>query len=309
MIVVFGSINVDLVMEMDEVPARGQTILVRSFRTEPGGKGANQALAARRAGAEVTMVGAVGNDALAAVATGNLLDAGVDVSRVITVTGSTGCASVWLEADGANRIGVALGANAEARAGQIDDGVLAKASSVLLQMENRPDEIATMIRRCRSLGVRSILNLAPAARLPDIGACGLLVVNEDEAAALAGWIGSQPGAVSLRAVIGCDVIRTLGSQGSEAATANGTWTVPAFAARVRDTTAAGDCYVGVLAAALDRGLAVPDAMREASAAAALACERAGSQASLPTGAVIAMRLTEGATLTPSAMPEDSSVSD
>lgn len=292
MIVVFGSLNVDLVMEMDAVPSRSQTVLARSSRIEPGGKGANQALAARRGGAEVIMVGAVGRDPLAAVATGNLEQAGVDISRVTAVDAPTGCASIWLEADGSNRIGVALGANAEARAGQIDDATLGRASSVLLQMETPPEETAAIIRRCRALGVRSILNLSPAARLPDIGLCGLLVVNEDEAEALAGWAGAPPNAASLRTVIGCDVIRTLGAQGSEAATAGGAWTVPAFAARVRDTTAAGDCYVGVLAAALDRGMGLPDAMLEASAAAALACERAGSQASLPARTDIAAWLGE-----------------
>jgi ribokinase len=290
MIVVFGSLNVDVVMEMDDVPSRGQTVLARSSRIEPGGKGANQALAARRAGAEVTMVGAVGRDAFASVATGNLEQAGVDISRVASVTAATGCASIWLEADGSNRIGVALGANAEARADQIDDATIGEASSVLLQMETRAEETAAVIRRCRALGVRSILNLAPAARLPDIGLCSLLVVNDDEAQALAGWVGARDDAASLRAAIGCDVIRTLGPQGSEAATAGGAWTVPAFAAQVRDTTAAGDCYVGVLAAALDRGMHLPDAMREASAAAALACERPGSQASLPARADIAARL-------------------
>lgn len=294
MIVVFGSLNVDLVMETDEVPSRGQTVLARSSRIEPGGKGANQALAARRAGADVIMVGAVGRDAFASVATGNLEHAGVDISRVAKVATPTGCASIWLEADGSNRIGVALGANAEARAGQIDDATLGRASSVLLQMETPPEETAAIIRRCRALGVRSILNLAPAARLPDIGLAGLLVVNEDEAAALAGWVGTETDAASLRAAIGCDVIRTMGARGSEAATGDGAWAVPAFAAQVRDTTAAGDCYVGALAAALDRGVGLSEAMREASVAAALACERAGSQASLPTRTDIAARLRDAA---------------
>ena len=290
MIVVFGSLNVDLVMEMDAVPSRGQTVLAQSSRIEPGGKGANQALAARLGGAEVIMVGAVGRDPLAAVATGNLEQAGVDISRVTAVDAPTGCASIWLEADGSNRIAVALGANAEARAGQIDDDTLGGASSVLLQMETQPEETAAVLRRCRTLGVRSVLNLAPAAPLPDLGLAGLLVVNEDEAEALAGWVGSRADAASLRTAIGCDVIRTLGVKGSEAATAGGAWTVPAFAARVRDTTAAGDCYVGMLAAALDRGTGLPHAMREASAAAALACERAGSQASLPALEDVAVRL-------------------
>lgn len=293
MIVVFGSLNVDLVMEMDAIPARGQTLLARSSRIEPGGKGANQALAARRAGSDVLMVGAVGDDVFASEATRNLKEAGVDISRVLTVGAATGCASIWLEADGHNRIAVALGANAQARADQIDDATLSKASSVLLQMETPPEETAAIIRRCRKLKVRTVLNLAPAAQLPDIGLCSLLVVNEDEAQALAGWVGAAPNAASLRAAMGCDVIRTLGALGSEAAAAEGTWTVPAFAARVRDTTAAGDCYVGALAAALDRGADLRSAMREASAAAALTCERAGSQASLPVRADILARLSAG----------------
>ncbi|MEH3144742.1 MAG: ribokinase [Methylobacterium frigidaeris] len=283
MIVCFGSLNVDLIVRMEAVPRSGQTVLADGVSIQPGGKGANQALAAARDGAETVMVGAVGTDPLAAVALADLRAADVDLSRVDAVAGATGCASIWIDGEGRNRIAVALGANAGARAAQVGDDLLAGASSLLLQMECDAGEVTALLRRSRSLGIRAILNLAPARPLPPgiLGLTGLLVVNEDEAETIASRIGSPADAAGLRAALGTDVVRTLGEGGSEAATAEGAWHVPARPVRPVDTTAAGDGFIGVLAAALDRGEPLRRAMERASTAAALACTRPGSQSSLP----------------------------
>ncbi|WP_204165535.1 PfkB family carbohydrate kinase [Methylobacterium sp. 17Sr1-1] len=249
-------------------------------------------MAASRDGAEVAMVGAVGDDALAEVALSGLREAGADTTRVRKVAAATGCASIWIDAAGRNRIVVALGANGHTRADQLTDADLARATSLLLQMEVDPAQTTALLHRARALQVRSILNLAPALPL-DLGAlrlAGLLVVNEDEAEATAARLGCTPEAASLRAALGIDVVRTLGEAGSEAATADGAWHVPARAVGPVDTTAAGDCFVGVLAASLDRGADLRAAMERASVAAALACGRRGSQASLPWRAETDRRL-------------------
>jgi ribokinase len=288
MIVVFGSLNADLIFALEELPTPGQTLLSRKLTIEAGGKGANQAVAAARDGGDVVMVGAVGRDPLADVALSNLKDAGVDVTNVATVDAPTGAASVLTDTHGRNMIAVALGANERANASQISEELLARAAVVVLQMESRAGEVEAVIRRAHAAGKRTILNLAPARSLPveALRLCALLVVNEDEAASLGGWLGCGASAGALRGALGIDVIRTLGADGSEAATTAGSVMVPARPIQPVDTTAAGDCYVGVLAAALDRGLSLSAAMERATAASALACMQAGSQSSLPWQAAV-----------------------
>ena len=150
-------------------------------------------------------------------------------------------------------------------------------------METDPAETASLIRRASDAGARTIHNLAPAAHLDPavLARLTLLVVNEDEAAWLATSLGCDPAAQSLSQTIGTTIIRTLGSHGVEWAGPQGSGHLPAATVQVIDTTAAGDCFVGVLAAALDRGLALPDAIARANLAAGLACEKRGSQRSLP----------------------------
>lgn len=284
MIVTFGSLNADFVFEVEASPMAGQTIAARSFRVEAGGKGANQAAAAALDGAKVAMVGAVGRDAMASGLLADLARAGVDVSRVASVDAPTGCAYIEVTARGDNRIVVAAGANALASDNLVDDVLLGSASSVLLQMECPAGQVERLVRRARSAGVRSILNLAPAI-LPSrrtLEECGLLVVNETEADVLADAVGARATAADLRRVLGCDVVRTLGAAGVEAATAAGDFTLPARSVAVVDTTAAGDCFVGVLAAALDRRLDIRSALVRAVTASSIACTRKGAQASLPT---------------------------
>jgi ribokinase len=285
MVVVFGSINLDLIFPLPALPSPGETILTESVRIEPGGKGANQALAAARDGASVVMGGAVGRDALAPGALALLREAGVDLSRVIKADAATGCAGIFVDRQGRNVIGVGSGANLAARASQIEDALLTPSTTLLLQMEVPAEENAKLICRAHARGVRIILNLAPAAPLDAdaLRAIDVLVVNETEAVWLGARLGTGPEAVELHRALGCAVVRTLGEHGVEAAGGGSGIRIPGQQVTTAvDTTGAGDCFSGVLAAALDRGLPLEAGLRRANAAAALCCTRAGSQATMPT---------------------------
>ncbi len=292
MIVAFGSINLDVIFPMDALPAPGETRLSPVARLEPGGKGANQASAAARDEARVVMAGAVGADALAEPALAGLMGDGVDLSRVARVAATTGIASICVDRDGQNQIAVAAGANLLARQDAVEDALLGPDTTLLLQMEVDAGEIATLIRRARRRGARIVLNLAPALPLPDdaLRAVDLLVVNAGEGAWLGEALGTGFQAGSLHAALGVGVVCTRGVQGAEIATRDSRLGIAAQLVDVADTTAAGDCFTGVLAAGLDRGLALPDAIRRANLAAALCCTRIGTQASLPTRAEIDARI-------------------
>jgi ribokinase len=282
-IVVFGSINLDLIFPLPAIPHAGETLLAPGIRIEPGGKGANQAVAAARDGAQVVMAGAVGRDALAAGALDLLRHAKVDLSRVIEADSATGCAAIFVDPQGANAIGVGSGANLAACATLVEDTLLRPTTTLVLQMEVPADETALLIHRARARRARIILNLAPAAPLEvaALRALNLLTVNETEATWLGNHLGCGTDAAAIRGALGIDVVRTLGEDGADVATAAGIQRVPARRITPVDTTAAGDCFVGVLAAALDRGAPLVDALTRANAAAALCCTRAGSQSSLP----------------------------
>jgi ribokinase len=285
MILVFGSINLDLIFPVPVLPGPGQTVLGPAARIEPGGTGANQAVAAARDGAKVVFAGAVGRDALAEGALRLLHAAGVDLTRVAAIAdAATGCAAICVDPAGRNQIAVAAGANRHARGDLLADGLLGPNTTLLMQMECDPAETVALARRARALGARVILNLAPAAPFPAWSAVDVLVVNEDEAGWLAHALHTAPDAASLHAATGCAVVRTLGAAGAEAAWAGGSYAVPGRPITPVDTTAAGDTFCGVLAAALSRGVALPAAIARANAAAALACIRAGSQGSVPTAA-------------------------
>jgi ribokinase len=278
MILVFGSINVDVVVPVPRLPLPGETVLGRDYALMPGGKGANQALAARRAGAAVKLVGAVGRDAFAAAALEILRNEGVDLDLVLTVDRSTGLASVMVDADGENSIAVASGANAAAAAVQVPDEMLGSATTLLCQMEVPSEETAALLRRARRSGARTILNLAPALPI-DASLCDAIdwiVANRGEAASL----GGPPERFAEH--LGCGLIVTLGGEGAVAYSADGSSiTIPALPIEPVDTTGAGDAFVGVLAAGFDARLDLPEALRRASAAAGLACLGRGAQSAMP----------------------------
>jgi len=284
MVIVFGSINLDLIFSVPHIPAVGETVLGPSIRIEPGGKGANQAIAAARDGAHVIMAAAVGRDILAASALTLLREANVDLTRVLETDASTGCAGISVDRAGNNAIAVGSGANLVVRQTQIEDALLNPTSTVVLQMEVPAQETAALVRRARAKGARIILNLAPAAPFPEatLRDVDILVVNETEAAWLANHLGCGDGAAEIHARLGIAIVRTLGGDGLEMASAECVTAMPAHAITAIDTTAAGDCFVGVLAATLDRGAGLTGALNRAMAAAALCCTRHGSQGSIPS---------------------------
>jgi ribokinase len=253
------------------------------MHAEPGGKGANQAVAAARDGAKVVFAGAVGRDGFAEDALRIMRDSAIDLASVIATDTSTGCAAICVDAQGRNQIAVASGANMLATAAQVSDDQLGPGTTLLLQMEADPAQTAALIHRARSRGARIVLNLAPAADLEAaaLRAVDVLVLNEEEAAWLAARLSTKANATALHAALGVAVVTTLGGDGVEASSADGMWWVNAAPIKVVDTAAAGDCFTGVLAAGLDRGLEFGAALRRANTAAALCCTRRGTQASLP----------------------------
>ena len=285
-VLVFGSVAADLVFALPELPAPGLTVLGPGYAALPGGKGANQAVAAALDGAEAAFAGAVGADPLAEVALAGLRGAGVDLSRLAVAAAPTACAAVCVDPAGHNQIAVGMGANLSARAAQVEDAVLSPGTILLLQLEVPAAENAALIGRARARGARVLLNFAPAGEIDPgaLGALDLLVANEHEAAWLAARLGCGADAAALHRALGIDVAVTLGEAGAAAATAEGAFAVAAFPVRAVDTTGAGDAWCGVLAAALDRGLPLPAAMRRAAAAAALCCTRPGAAAAMPRAA-------------------------
>ncbi|RIQ12672.1 ribokinase [Jiangella rhizosphaerae] len=294
MITVLGSANMDLVVTVDRAPGRGETVTGRTFTTVPGGKGANQALAAARAGGEVAFVGAVGDDEFGRGITSLLAGDGVDVSGLAVSDQPTGTAHITVDATGDNSIVVVPGANGtvtsltDAHRAAID-----AAEIVLLQLELPLGLVAEAARYARSRGVRVMLTPAPAVPLPPelLTAVDVLVPNEHEAALLAGVADPVAAARSLAAG-GGDVVVTLGGRGALRVAAGAETAVPAFAVEAVDTTAAGDTFAGVLAVGLAAGLDWDDALRRASAAAALSVRRPGASSSMPDRAEIDAFLTE-----------------
>ncbi len=292
MIIVFGSINLDLVAHVRDLPRAGETRTGLSFTSGPGGKGANQALAARLAGAQVAMHGAVGRDAFAPTALARLRAAGVDLAGVRDVDAPTGIALIHVDAAGENTITVIPGANAQARAVDVDDAELGPTSTLLLQLEVPLSEIEALVSRARAAGARIVLNAAPVLPLARalLAELDVLVVNEHEAASLAVSLDvpAEPAAFASALATGrTAVVVTLGAAGALACTPDMRIEVPAPRVQAVDTVGAGDAFVGALAAAFDRGETLAFALTLGVAAGALACTRRGAQEALPERAEIA----------------------
>jgi len=291
-IVVLGSINLDLVARVAHLPRPGETAVGRSFASQPGGKGANQALAARRAGAKAALFGCVGRDAFAMPALALLREGDVAIDGVREVDDATGVALIHVEDSGENAITVVAGANASASANQVPDEFLDSNTTVLLQFETPPAESLALAMRARSRGARVVLNTAPALR-PDrawLSAIDVLVANEHEAAALARAFSLPARPQAFATAMAQDnrvtTIVTLGARGALAFTPAERLDVPALAVEAVDSVGAGDAFVGVLAAALDRRAPLSEALVRATVAGSLACTRAGAQHSLPTASEI-----------------------
>ncbi|MFW5833506.1 MAG: ribokinase [Pseudomonadota bacterium] len=289
MLLVFGSLNVDLVFEVEALPGPGETVVTGCFARLAGGKGANQARAAARAGGRVRMAGAVGSDQLAAIATAGLEAAGVDLSLVRCVAAPTGIAVIGVDRNGENSIIVASGANAQASDRAVDAEQLAAAGTLLLQNEVPLDASTALALRAGAAKVRVVWNLAPACR-PEaraLDAVDVLVVNRGELDRVAGDRGDLVArARHLARQHGLAVVVTLGGAGALVVEAETATRLPPLAVDVVDTTGAGDAFVGVLAASLDAGLPLVEAARRATVAAALTCTALGAQSAQPDATAI-----------------------
>ena len=285
-VVVLGSANVDTVLRVARLPRPGETVLATGRQTGAGGKGANQAVAAARSGARTAFLGAVGDDAGAELLRSVLSGAAV-VAALRTAPSPTGLASVVVDAAGENAIVVDPGANADLLDLDAADRELIGGARVLLcQLEVPPTTVAAALALARDRGVRTVLNAAPARSLPDdlVAALDVLVVNEQEALAVAGQTGPLEAAVEVLLQRVPQVVVTLGAAGAQVGVRGRDLTlVPGVPARsVVDTTGAGDVFCGALAAAQARGLPLLEAVSYGCAAASLSVERAGAAASAPT---------------------------
>ncbi len=293
MILVAGSANLDFVVRASHIPAAGETVLGRDFQTFPGGKGANQAVACARAGgADTHMLLALGSDAFAAPIEASLIQAGVHLHTVRTTDQPTGTAFICVSDQADNAITVAPGANSALRAGDLP--ALTGFSHLLLQLETPLETVVAYAQAARTQGVTVVLNAAPARALPAdlLTWVDVLVVNEGELATLS----PQPGTLAQkleRLAVPCGVV-TLGAHGCCARQGNRWWLQPGFTVNALDTTAAGDTFCGALTAALSRQETLATALRQASAAGALACTRLGAQSSIPTQAEVTAFLQEQA---------------
>jgi ribokinase len=290
LIAVIGSINVDLIATVDQLPSRGETVPGDSFTIAPGGKGANQALAAARAGAMTLMVGAVGQDRFAAAALAGLTAGAVDCSRVRETDVVTGTALILVQRGGENVIAAIPGANATVLPGDLARLEIAETAIVLLQLEIPLQTVETALDRARAAGARSVLNGAPfhAAAATFVGKADFLVVNEIEFDRYAASLRLQGGDRAARmanytARTGRVVIVTLGRNGLVAAGPDGFLEVPALAVTPLDTVGAGDTFCGYFAAGLLAGLPLMDSLRRAAVAGSLACLKVGAQAAIPWG--------------------------
>ena len=280
MILVAGSANLDFVVQATHIPAPGETVMGRDFKTFPGGKGANQAVACARAGAAPTrMLLALGDDAYAAPLEASLTGAGVQMQVVRVKDQATGTAFICVSDDGENAITVAPGANFALKAADLPplDGV----THLLLQLEIPLEAVTAYAQAARAKGVKVVLNAAPAQALPAalLALLDVLIVNEGELAVVAQHTGSIAACLARIAVP--TVVVTLGHHGCCARTESDLVLQPAFSVTPVDTTGAGDTFCGVLVAALSQGQTLPQAMTLASAAGALACTRLGAQTSIP----------------------------
>jgi ribokinase len=299
-VVVVGSANTDMVARVARLPMPGETVLGGDFATAPGGKGANQAVAAARLGAVVTLIACVGADALGDAAVLGFEAEGIDTQYVVRdPEAPTGVALITVDAaTGENSIVVASGANAKLSVGliQMAASAIRDADVVVCQLESPLTTVQAALQLAREAGKITILNPAPAQALSDelLVLVSVLTPNETEAALLAGNTSATPeeAAAVLLARGAGQLVVTLGADGVLLAVSGETTRFPIRAvSSVVDTTAAGDCFTGALAVALGEGRSLQSAVAFANAAASLSVEKAGAQPSLPNRYEVDLRLT------------------
>ncbi|HEX8590803.1 ribokinase [Pseudomonas sp.] len=303
-VVIVGSLNMDLVTRAPRLPRAGETLAGQSFVTVPGGKGANQAVAAARLGASVAMIGCVGADAYGEQLRTALLAEGVDCQAVTRIEGeSTGVALIVVDDSSQNAIVIVAGGNGHVTASVVDgfDALLSQAEVIICQLEVPLDTVGHVLKRGHELGKTVILNPAPASGpLPAewFAWIDYLIPNESEATALTGLpvdstASADAAASALLAAGVSKVIVTLGEQGALFASPSRSEHFPAPRVQPVDTTAAGDTFVGGFAAALADGRSESDAIRFGQVAAALSVTRSGAQPSIPTFAEVQASAAQG----------------
>jgi ribokinase len=290
-IVVIGSSNTDMIIRMPRIPQPGETILGGTFSTAPGGKGANQAVAAARAGGNVTFVARVGRDMFGDQAVQGFEQDGIQIKYIVKDSDApSGVAMIFVDEKGENSIAVASGANMNLSAEDIQNAAdtIASADTVLMQLEIPLETVQAAAGIAANNNVKVILNPAPAQTLPDelLQRVTILTPNESEAENLTGIkveteAQAADAARALQAKGIETVIITLGARGAYVLSADYEGLIPSFTVTAVDSTAAGDIFNGVLAVALAEGTPIPDAVRFASAAAALSVTKLGAQPSAP----------------------------
>lgn len=297
MIIVIGSINMDMVATLGHHPAPGETVLANEYAQYHGGKGANQAVAAARVGAEVRMIGAVGNDAFADQLVNELYREHIDIDSLQYADCNSGLAMISVDKEGENRIVVVSGANATLLPQSICAANFSDASIVLLQLEIPFQTVRRAATIAHDAGATVVLNAAPASRLQaqDLALIDWLLVNAGEAAHL---LGEEPAESLAGAQLQADalgnagpsVLITLGGEGVVWRHGSESGHIAALTAEIVDSTGAGDAFAGVFVQSLDAGWPIRDCLQRANAAGALAVERIGARDSLPTGDQLQARL-------------------
>jgi ribokinase len=289
LILVFGSLNIDMVMRVEEMPRPGNTLLCPGYDLFPGGKGANQAAAAALSGHPTSFFGSLGKDIFAEKIKASLTRCGVTINHIQDSPLPTGCATICVDREGENMIVVASGANTETRSQDVGEDFLTPHTTLLTQCEVPCEETWHLIKRAKEKGGRTLLNLAPARKVPveTLAHLDYLIMNEMEVTILALHLGFREISPTLAAreiakthSITCIV--TLGKRGAFAASPQEEWKVPALSIDVVDTTAAGDVFSGTFAARLDAGDSLKEALQYAAVASGLSCTKLGAQTSLPT---------------------------